>query len=107
MTKTDQLDELFFVWQSRSEDSIKKDGINNETEFAGADPKVLFIMKEPDDPHRTVNDFRNWWAQRLEGAFSLRIAEWSIGILEGFPEFDSFNYDKKAKHKAIQKVALL
>ena len=106
-SKTDQLNKLFEEWQDRSEENIKQDGINNEILYDKTTPKVLFIMKEPNDPKKGADNYRKWWEKTIEGQFSIRIAEWSYGILNGFPEFDTFNTNRNLKHQAIQQIAFM
>lgn len=106
-TKNQQLDDLFTTWQKRLNENIVKDGIISEKEFDKAPKKVLFITKEPNNPKKDAGDFRKWWKDKIKYTFSIRIAEWSHGIMEGFPPYDDIKRSDQLKLKALHKVAFM
>ena len=90
-SKTEQLNQLFDDWElaiPEYKEKFVRDGIINERLFQTAPKKILFIMKEPNNPSQNPGDFREWWKDRIEYTFSYRIAEWSYGLLNNFPKFD-------------------
>lgn len=107
MTKNDQLNQLFEKWKQHVNGEIKLDGIINEELYNNADPKILFIEKEPNDPKQEAGDFREWWKKGIKFSFSIRIAEWSYGILEKFPEYDSVGRSYDEAYAAIQNIAFM
>ena len=91
MTKTENLDSLFIKWESSVKGykgKMKRDGIVNESLYLDANPKVLFITKEPNDPRQSSGDYRTWWKEGLKYSFSNRIAELSFGLHNSFPKYD-------------------
>ena len=89
--KTEQLNQLFDEWEqtvSEYKGKFVRDGIINEQFYQIASPKILFIAKEPNDPEQTAWDFRELWKADISRTFSFRIAEWSYGILNSFPEYN-------------------
>ncbi len=93
-SKTEQLNQLFEEWiksMSNYKGKFVKDGINDDTLFEKAEHQILFLMKEPNNPEQKEGDFRDWWKENISGTFTKRIAEWSYGILNDFPEFDTIN----------------
>lgn len=108
--KTIQLDELFDRWQNSNVDqknAFKRDGINDEQKFENGKPKILFITKEPNDPKQEEGDYRKWWKSEIKYSFSIRIAEWSYGILNGFPEYDVVRRDLNGLLNALHSVAFM
>ncbi len=77
-----KIDALLKDWESsmpKYHDSFIGDGIINEDEYQKASPKILFIMKEPNDKSQTKWSFQELWNDKLKGHFTYRIAEWSYG----------------------------
>lgn len=108
MNKTVQLNALFEQWKkdmSLETGGFVADGIIDEQLFNQASKKILFITKEPNNPEQVAGDFREWWQQRLEGGFSLRIAEWAHGLLNDFPVFDNINEEQR--QQAIRRIAFM
>lgn len=108
MNKTVQLNALFEQWKQAmppNEGGFVADGIIDEQLFNQASKKILFITKEPNNPKQVAGDFREWWQQRLEGGFSLRIAEWAHGLLNDFPVFDNINEEQR--QQAIRSIAFM
>jgi hypothetical protein len=59
LTKTEQLNQLFTDWENSIPDykgKFIRDGIINEELYSNANPKVLFIQKEANDPAQTARD---------------------------------------------------
>jgi hypothetical protein len=85
-----------------------KDGIINEQVFEQQNEKILFICKEHNQlsNDKYDGDYREWWNEGVNFSFSHRISEWSYGILNNFPDFESINSDEK-KLKALQSIAFI
>jgi len=64
-------------------------------------------MKEPNNPHKDTGDYRNWWKETIKYIFSIRIGEWSYGILNEFPEYTTFYKSRELKHSAILQIAFM
>lgn len=101
------MENLLSQYQSQCRKPIKKDGIIDDLLFESARKKVLFLCKEPNDPIQSGGDYRLWWKDEIHYTFSTRIAEWSFGILNGFPEFDSVWKEKEKTHEALKSIAFL
>ncbi|MCK9401484.1 MAG: hypothetical protein M0Q51_16015 [Bacteroidales bacterium] len=109
-SKTDQLNDLFAKWEQavpEYQGIFVKDGIVNENLYDIAPLKILFITKEPNNPKQEAGDFREWWKDELAFAFSLRIAEWSYGLLNDFPQYDEIWAQKGAAIDAIHHIAFM
>lgn len=104
MNKTDQLNQLFDRWQTmRQYVGFKKDGIINEALFKSS--HILFVCKEPNDPKQEEGDYRVWWNQEMLYTFSRRIGEWSHGIFNNFPPYESFKDEDS--HLALRSIAFM
>jgi hypothetical protein len=109
-TRTEQLNFLFEEWESSVLDyhgKFVRDGVINETLYNDTTPKILFITKEPNDPSQEKGDFRKAWMDGIKYTFAYRIAEWSYGILNNFPEYDQIWKDHTAPNNAIQQIAFM
>jgi len=97
MDKTAALDCHFAKWRQQTRNAIKTfhaDGIVHEPTYSKAKLKLCYLMKEPNNPPKddfgAKFDFREWWRDEpIKGGFSARIAEWSFGLLNGFPPYDN------------------
>ncbi len=110
MTKTEQLNSLFIEWKKRISSYngfFHEDGIINEPLFQNAPYKILFIAKEPNNPEKEGFDYREWWKEEIRYTFSYRIAEWSFGILNDFPEYDEIWEHEELPQKALQQIAFM
>lgn len=110
ISKTELLNALFERWEktiSEYQGRFVKDGIIDEQQFLSAPIKILFITKEPNNPKQEAGDFREWWRSGISYTFSYRIAEWSYGLLNNFPQYDNVWIDKSFTNKAIQSIALM
>ncbi|NAY91385.1 hypothetical protein GTQ34_05585 [Muricauda sp. JGD-17] len=110
MTRTEQLNLLFENWEAEIPEykgKFIKDGINNEDLYTNAKTKMLFLTKEPNNPKQEAGDFRKWWKEGLKYTFSHRLAEWSYGILNDFPEYEQTWHDKEGFSSAIFYVAFM
>ena len=109
-TKTEKLENLFERWE-RSIPGYKgkfvKDGILNEFLYDRAPLKILYLMKEPNNPEQKPGDFREWWKDEIRFLFTYRLAEWSYGILNDFPPYDDVWTDVKATHQALLHTSLM
>lgn len=109
-SKTERLNQLFGKWEKaipEYQGKFVKDGIVDEQQFSSTATKILFIAKEPNNPNQDAGDFREWWRQELAYTFSYRIAEWSYGLLNDFPQYDDIWEKKGSAHKAIQRIAFM
>lgn len=110
-SKTEQLNKLFDEWEQKVAEykgKFVRDGIINEQLYQNAIPKVLFIAKEPNNPEQTAGDFREWWKDEIYYTFSYRLAEWSYGLLNNFPQFDDiWKHEGSSAQKAIQNIAFM
>jgi len=109
-TKTNQLNNLFDQWENSIQEykgRFVKDEIIDEELYDKAKHKILFITKEPNNPEQEPGDFRDWWKNELIYTFSYRIAEWSYGLLNDFPQYDEIWSTKDAGQKAVQSVSLM
>lgn len=109
-SKTDQLNRLFDEWEKNVPEykgKFVRDGIINEQLYQTTSLKILFIMKEPNDPKQEAWDFRDWWKEKIKYAFSYRIGEWSYGLLNNFPPYDDIWTNPDSVHKAIQQIAIM
>ncbi len=111
MKKTEELNQLFIDWQNQFQHYKGKfvsDGIMNEEIYLNAKPKLLFIAKEANNPSQTEGDFRDYWKDGAKETFSYRIAEWSYGIQNNFPPFDSiYNSDDSVYKTALNSIAFM
>ncbi len=109
--KNEQLNQLFDSWETEVGEYTSKfvrDGIIYEDLFEKASPKILFMMKEPNNPDQKSGDFRKWWKDELKGSFDIRLAEWSYGLLNNFPPYDSiWMSGHQAALNSIHKIAFM
>ncbi|MGA2408611.1 MAG: hypothetical protein ABSF81_17945 [Bacteroidales bacterium] len=109
-TKTDRLNRLFKDWEenvSGYKGKFIKDGIINEPLYDNASKKILFIAKEPNDPDQESWDFREFWNKEVKYVFSYRIAEWSYGLLNDFPPYDTIWATEDSALNAIKQIAFM
>lgn len=109
-TKTEKLNQLFEKWEQSIpgyKGKFVKDGILNEPLYDLAPVKVLYLMKEPNNPEQKPGDFREWWKDEIHYKFTYRLAEWSYGILNNFPPYDDVWADVKAAHQALLHTSLM
>jgi hypothetical protein len=110
-SKTELLNSLFDDWEKNIPEykgKFIRDGIVNEKFYESSSPKILFVMKEPNNPEQKAGDFREWWKNELYYTFSYRIAEWSYGLLNNFPAYDIIWSSKEnIAHRAMQQVSLM
>ncbi|MBW6479800.1 MAG: hypothetical protein K0B37_10250 [Bacteroidales bacterium] len=109
-TKTQQLNDLFARWEQAVTDyqgKFVKDGIVDERLYDNAPVKILFIAKEPNNPKQEAGDFREWWQKELAFSFSYRIAEWSFGLLNNFPQYDDIWAQEGAAINALHHIAFM
>jgi hypothetical protein len=108
--KTVLLNDLFERWEKaipEYQGKFVKDGIVDEQQFSTAPIKILFIAKEPNNPKQYAGDYREWWREEIAYTFSYRIAEWSYGLLNNFPQYDEIWATKGSAFKAIQSIAFM
>ena len=109
-SKTDQLNNLFTIWEKKHESyrsGFKRDGIVDEYLFTKTKTKILYITKEPNDPKQSAGDYREWWKEGVKYSFSHRIAEWSYGLLNNFPQYDDIRKNNKLINESILKIAFM
>ena len=109
-TRTERMNELFAVWQQRLikvADRMCLDGIVCEESYENTNPKLLFVTKEPNHPEGSGFDFREWWSESVEYAFSTRLSEWSYGVQNGFPALSEFDKDESNKLASIRSISFM
>lgn len=109
MTITIELKKLFDEWENAFPDYKGKfvsDGIINDPLYQNAKSKILFIVKEPNNPKQTSWDLAGLLNKECKGNFSRRLAEWSYGMLNDFPTFTSMT-DNSALHQALKSTAII
>jgi hypothetical protein len=109
MTIKTELNKLFDEWENAFPDyegRFVKDGVINEQLYKTARTKILFVMKEPNDPNQTSWDLAEVFNQSCSGNLSIRLAEWSYGILNDFPPLSSLP-DIQALHDALRSTAII
>ena len=113
-TKTQQLKNLFERWQKSfpfKENDFHVDGIINEELYEQNinGMKILFIAKEPNATDHEENEDRSfvneWNTTKPKYNFAQRIAEWTYGIMEHFPLFDSIKENDKPDY--LKKIAFM
>jgi hypothetical protein len=110
MNKTEKLNRLFSEWEKSRPDHIGhfvKDGIVDDRLFKTAPFRILFIAKEPHNPKMEPGDFRDDFKNELNYFLAYRIAQWSYGLLNNFPPFDSISNDMTLQREAIQQIAYM
>jgi len=110
MTKTDKLNKLFDKWVKEIPEyagKFIKDGIISESLYNEARKKILFIMKEPDDPEQTEWTFQDLWEDGVRHRFSFRLADWAYGIFHDFPDYNKVTSIKENRDNAIKSIALI
>ena len=110
MTRSQRLDALFEEWERRIPEPgrLCRDGIVCEECFETADPKLLFVSKEPNNPVGDGFDFRTWWTEEpVKYSFSHRLSEWAFGMQHGFPPLSEFDADQANKREAIRAIAFM
>ena len=108
--RTERLNELFAAWKQRiieAPDRMCLDGIVCEKSYENTNPKLLFITKEPNHPEGPGFDFREWWLESIEYAFSYRLCEWSYGVQNGFPPLSEFDKDEANQSAAIRSISFM
>jgi hypothetical protein len=85
-----------------------KDGIINEKFYSSSNPKVLFLMKEVNDPSESACwDLSIMLYNELKYNFSYRLAEWSWGIFNDFIPLPDNNAKKEKLHSMLRKTAII
>jgi hypothetical protein len=108
MTINIELDKLFDEWQQsdpRYREKFIRDGIVNENLFQKAELKILFLVKDANDPSQGQWNLADYLDKRLSQNFSIRIAEWAYGILNDFPPIDTAT--PELLHSALRSVAVM
>lgn len=101
---------LFQTWQNAIpmyKKNFIRDGIINEDYYNKSNPKILFLMKEANDPSSESEwDLAKDFNERMINNFPRRIAEWSWGISNGFQPLDKIT-DDTLLHNSLKMVAIL
>ena len=93
-TKMQRLNELFEEWKRRRKEEAEfmcLDGIVCEKNYERANPKLLFVAKEPNNPEGRGSDYRESFSKEVKYAFSKRLCEWAYGVWNGFPSLSEFD----------------
>jgi hypothetical protein len=112
MLKTESLNKLFQTWEKSIVEyggCFVKDGIINEEVWDKVNPKIMFMTKEPNQYGiQCAGDFRDDWKNHISDyPFAYRIAEWTFGILNGFPSFDQIFTSYKSYNSLLQKISFI
>lgn len=109
MSNYSESEKLFIEWKKKIPEYSKcfvKDGIISLESYQGEKNKILFLMKEVNDQSAEADwDIRETFSQELKYSFSIRLAEWSWGILNNFPPIE--NASREELHKSLKKYLLL
>jgi len=112
--KNEELNLLFEEWKNKVslyQECFVKDGVIDEQAYDSAKIKILFICKEPNDPNKDSWDFREEWGvnENFYYSFAYRIAEWSYGLLKGFPPYDEMwaENDFENMRRSIKQIAFM
>lgn len=79
MSIQDQENELFSRWADRRPNLVK-DGVINEAAYLSSAPKVMFLLKEVNDPNGGAWDLREFISAGARAATWDNITRWVIGI---------------------------
>ena len=93
-TRTERLNKLFDEWKQKRRKEAEcmcLDGIVCEDNYESANPKLLFIAKEPNNPKGPAFDFREEWRREVKYAFAIRLCEWAYGVWNCFPPLSEFD----------------
>jgi hypothetical protein len=100
---------LFEEWKKAVSEygkSFISDGIVNEIYFQGTTPKVLFLMKESNDPSDEADwDLAKFFNKELKYNFARRISEWAWGIIKNFPPLEKASSEDL--HNALKSTAIV
>ena len=108
--KKELLEDLFRRWVFETgavRSRFHEDGIFDEEAYAAADPKLLFVAREPNRTGAQVFDTaaRNRSHIHLESA--TRIYEWAYGVFNGFPEFEAVPRAPSDFPPVLSKIAFM
>jgi hypothetical protein len=106
MTKNEQLNQLFDEWENTNPlytGKFVRDGIIDEDLFEKQRAKILFVCKESSISNENLRDIRLHGSGSIR--FSLSIADWSYGLLNNFPLYDTINMKKRKE--ALKCVAIM
>lgn len=106
------LKELFKSWKAEHfpNTTLYEDGIINETEYTKQATKLLFVAKEPNGSNHKEENGHMSFCEEWNGGnpnypFALRIADWSIGIMNNFPEYS--NITDVQRHNQLKTIAFM
>lgn len=106
------LQQHFIHWKNAHypDNTFYEDGIINEVVYEKQSTKILFIAKEPNGSNHTEQNGRmsfceEWRSRKPTYVLAMRIAEWSVGLLNNFPVFDTITPEMKYAH--LQKIAFM
>lgn len=86
-------------------DAFWKDGIIDEKAYAGARPKVLFVLKEANSDEKV--DLRGFLRKRLRYPTWFVLARWAAGFLRGFPSYEEIGRSRSLLHESLTRVAVI
>ena len=80
-------------------------GVVCKQDFSRAEPRLLFILKEPNDHHEDIRTH----ARNVPWSYATwrNLAYWSRGILDGFPQFQRILSEPEANRAALKKAAVI
>lgn len=83
-----------------------KDGIIDIDLYQRSNLKILFILKEANDPTQNSWDLTDTLRNEFKGNFTNRLAEWAYGILNNFPPLNLLP-DAHELHRALKSTSIL
>lgn len=104
-----EMSKLFEEWENsvpNYKGRFVKDGIINESNYWQSRPRILFVVKEPNDPEQTSWDLAQILNQYCTGNFSIRLSEWAYGISNNFPSPSAMT-GQSALHEALKATAVI
>ncbi len=113
--KTENLNNLFEEWINLDpifKKGFIRDGIVNEDIYSKSNLKLLFVLKEANDPNGKGFDYREFLSGNEEKGYvayrySVRIYEWAKGIYEQFPSYRSISHTNSDQLEVLKKVSFM
>jgi len=117
MTKKQRLSILFEKWQRKlGTDYLVDDGIVDESSFEETKPRILYLLKEPNDNGGKKSWSLTEYIRKVTlkekgyspGQFCGTLARWSYGLLNGYPCWHTIETLKQGSMlNILNKIAIL
>jgi hypothetical protein len=108
--KTQRLDDLFRRWEfehRHRKGEFRRDGIFDESRYSTADPKLLFIVKEPNVSGAQVFDGGPESRDTLHHDSTLSLYKWTFGIFNCFPLYEDIPRDPVTMLDTLARTAFM